>query len=237
MIQQLIGKLLPTNFKKQLIELFPNYFYTHTCYSQDGEDMLLNAFYEGQKSYKGFFVDVGAHHPTRFSNTMFFYKKGWRGINIDPTPGSMKKFRQQRSRDINLEIAISSEKKPLTFYLFNEPALNGFDGSVATERDGLGAFKIIGTKEITPYLLSEVLDKHLPNGQKIDFFTIDVEGIDYDVLTSNNWEKYRPKYIFVESPLDFNNLRSSKIYTFLQDLGYELVGKTKRTLLFGTTRS
>ena len=57
------------------------------CYSQNGEDLILNRFLENKE--KGFFIDVGAHHPIRFSNTYFFYKKGWSGINIDAMPGSM----------------------------------------------------------------------------------------------------------------------------------------------------
>lgn len=232
MIKSALSNLLPKDLKKQIIELFPNYFYAHKSYSQDGEDMLLKAYFEDKKDYKGFYVDIGAHHPTRFSNTKYFYEKGWRGINIDPTPGVMKPFEAQRSRDINLEIAITNHKEPLMFYMFNDPALNGFNAEVAQERDGLGAYKIINKVSITPYTLKEVLDKHLPQGQEIDFFTIDVEGIDYEVLTSNDWSKYVPKFIFVESPLNFDNLAESKVYSYLRNLGYRLEGKTKRTLLF-----
>ena len=52
------------------------------------------------------FIDVGAHHPMRFSNTYLFYKKKWKGINIDPLPGSMKLFNKLRPRDINLELGV-----------------------------------------------------------------------------------------------------------------------------------
>jgi len=78
-------------------------------YSQEGEDLILERFFEGMNT--GFYVDVGAFHPKRFSNTYIFYKKGWHGINIDARPGSMKLFNFVRPRDINLEIPISNEKK------------------------------------------------------------------------------------------------------------------------------
>lgn len=71
-------------------------------YSQDGEDTLLTAFYESQPEYKGFYVDIGALHPLRFSNTQIFYDRGWHGINIDATPGSMKLFNKVRPNDINI---------------------------------------------------------------------------------------------------------------------------------------
>lgn len=56
------------------------------AYSQEGEDLVLNRIFGEQAT--GYYVDVGAHHPFRFSNTAIFYKKGWCGINIDPLPGS-----------------------------------------------------------------------------------------------------------------------------------------------------
>ena len=42
-------------------------------YSQEGEDMVLQRIF-AQKEY-GFYIDVGAHHPKRFSNTYLFYKR------------------------------------------------------------------------------------------------------------------------------------------------------------------
>jgi hypothetical protein len=64
--------------------------YLNQSYSQEGEDMVLYRTFETVK--EGFYVDVGAHHPDRFSNTYKFYKQGWRGINIDAMPGGMDPF-------------------------------------------------------------------------------------------------------------------------------------------------
>src|SRR5829696_7661265 len=79
--------------------------YSRKSYSQEGEDLILERIFLEQK--KGFYVDVGAHHPKRFSNTFLFYKLGWFGINIDAMPGSMSAFESARPRDINLEVAIA----------------------------------------------------------------------------------------------------------------------------------
>ncbi|MCW5198180.1 hypothetical protein VU06_00335 [Desulfobulbus sp. F3] len=76
------------------------------------------------KRKKGFYIDIGAHHPKRFSNTFYFYRQGWHGINIDAMPRSMELFNKIRPRDINIEAAISDEKVELTYYMFDEPALN-----------------------------------------------------------------------------------------------------------------
>ncbi|HIB94217.1 MAG TPA: SAM-dependent methyltransferase, partial [Candidatus Lambdaproteobacteria bacterium] len=101
-------------------------------FSQEGEDVILRRIFEDQKN--GFYIDIGAHHPKRFSNTYYFYDRGWEGINIDATPGSMKIFQKFRPRDINLEIAISEKEQQLTYFMFNEPALNSFSKSLSDKR-------------------------------------------------------------------------------------------------------
>ncbi|MFZ4474738.1 MAG: FkbM family methyltransferase [Saprospiraceae bacterium] len=202
-------------------------------YAQDGEDVVLSSFYDGKKRYKGFFVDVGAHHPVRFSNTWYFYKKGWKGINIDPTPGSMRSFKLLRSRDTNLELGVGQEESMMLFYCFNEPALNTFDGELAAQRNTGKPYKI--SKKITvPILpLSVILDRHLPAGQHIDFFTIDVEGLDLVVLKSNNWQKYRPDFLLVEdNHFNFEELKNSEMFQFLNSVGYEIKAVLQRTIIY-----
>jgi len=222
------------SLKKTILKYFPiDRYLSLKSYSQEGEDMVLRSFFEGQKNYKGFFVDVGAHHPYRFSNTLHFYQKGWRGINIEPTPGAIKIFNRFRSRDINLNIGISDRKDKLTFYCFNEPALNGFSKELSEERNSTSKkYHIIKELGVETYPLAEILDKYLPQGQKIDFLTIDVEGLDLQVLKSNNWDKYKPSYILVEDKIDFTNLSDSEVYRYLEERGYKMVAKTMRTLFF-----
>ncbi|MCP4441160.1 MAG: FkbM family methyltransferase [Aureispira sp.] len=214
--------------------IYPSLLFANKSFSQDGEDMLLRAFYEGKKNYKGFYVDIGAHHPYRFSNTAFFYKKKWRGINIEPTPSLMGAFQRVRKRDINLNIGISNSNSKLTFYEFNEPALNSFDKDLSKQRDqdSSNNYKIISEKEIQVNCLKDVLEKHLPKNQTIDFFNVDAEGRDLDVLESNDWNKFRPIYVLVEDLFNAEDSSSSKIYSFMVGKGYRLVGRSKRTFLF-----
>ncbi len=206
----------------------------YKSYSQEGEDMLLRSFFECHApGYKGFYVDVGAYHPTRFSNTSFFYENGWNGINIDATPGSMEAFRKERDRDTNLEIGISNGNKELTFYCFNEPALNGFSKELSIEREENTHFKIIKEINISTHPLKEILDIYLPKNKKIDFLSIDGEGMDFDVLISNDWKKYLPDFILVEdTKTDLEKLSESMTFKFLKEKQYKLVGKTKRTMVF-----
>ena len=70
--------------------------------------------------------------------------------------------------------------------------------------------------------MSTVLDDHL-KGRAIDFMTIDVEGFDFNVLKSNNWDKYRPKVILFELfSNDVESIKSNEMSLFLNQNGYSL---------------
>ncbi len=189
--------------------------------------MILCELMERNKKRKGFFVDIGAHHPVRFSNTYHFYKKGWKGINIDATPGSMKMFKFLRSRDINLELGVGLKRERRVFYQFTEPALNGFDKVLSETRETSNRYKIIKKSEIEILPLAEILDTYLPPNTIIDFMTIDVEGLNNEVLKSNNWEKYKPEYLLVEE-----DQGDEQISRFLNSKGYVNIARTPRTLFF-----
>ena len=200
------------------------------CYSQNGEDLILNRFLDNKK--EGFFVDVGAHHPIRFSNTFLFYKKGWSGINIDAMPGSMAAFNKIRPKDINVEKGIALKNDKLTFYQFNESALNTFSKEEAFSKNKDG-YKIIQRNLIEVDTLENILDKYMPINTKIDFLNIDAEGKDEEVLISNNWVKYKPSYILVEILREvYLGKNNCSIKKFLKTKGYIPINKIYDTYIF-----
>jgi FkbM family methyltransferase len=171
--------------------------FVNLSFSQEGEDLVLHRHFNYKP--KGFYIDIGAHHPYRFSNTFKFYLKGWRGINIDPLPGSMKLFKRKRPEDINLEVAIAkTDGQVLNYYMFNEPTLNTFDQSLISRAEEAN-YVLQKTVPIKTYRLSTILEQHVGANQAIDFMSIDVEGFDLDVLQSNDWDKFRPSFLVVES--------------------------------------
>ncbi len=228
-LKTLTQKILPrriSNILKELLGKSPDYF---KSYSQEGEDMVLKRFFGKQRN--GFYVDVGAYQPRKFSNTCHFYELGWRGINIDAMPGSMKVFMRERPRDSNLELAIADTTEPLEYYLFEEQALNGFSKSLSELKAQTQA--ITGTKKITPRPLREVLEQHVPADTHIDFLSVDAEGADLSVLQSNDWTKYRPTLVLAEEiGGSFTALATSPIVHFMEEQGYEIVAKTAQTLIF-----
>lgn len=202
--------------------------YHSLSFSQEGEDGVLERIFERKSC--GFYVDVGSHHPQRFSNTYRLYLRGWNGINIDPLPGSKKRFDALRQRDINLELGVSDSTGELAYYSFDEPALNTFDPIVAASRN----LPFISKDRIQVLPLRDVLDRHLDSNQKIDFLTIDAEGLDLQVLRSNDWARYRPSYVLAEAlgMRDLNEVISSELYAYMASHGYSLFAKCVNTLFF-----
>ena len=227
----MLKKNLNPLFYRFLLNVFHNLIkgYSAKSYSQEGEDMILKRIFENQK--KGFYIDIGAHHPLRFSNTQFFYKRGWRGINIDCNPGSMVLFNKKRPFDINLEYALSEKAEVLKFNCFGEPALNSFITNPSENSDSKNV--LIRTIKLKTFTLESVLQRNLPENAVIDFLTIDVEGMDLNVLKSNDWRTYRPKIVLVE---DFSGRQdyggSTGITEYMDLIGYILFAKTVNTFFF-----
>ena len=202
-------------------------------YAIEGEDLLIERAL-GHKN-NGFFVDVGAYHPVKYSNTYRFYLKGWKGINIDAMPGSMDLFKKKRPKDINLEIPVADVSAILTYYIFNEQALNTFSEEEAKKKDGKGDIRLLRTEKLQTKRLEEILDRHVKPGTEIDFMSVDVEGYDLKVLQSNNWIKYKPALVLVENLVSYNTLEKAlhgEISLYMKSLGYNLFAKTYNTLFF-----
>lgn len=197
--------------------------YGKVSYSQEGEDLILTKILDKKN---GFYVDVGAHHPFRFSNTQLLYQKDWSGINIDPTPGTKKLFDRVRKGDTNLELGISSNKGDLTFYTFQDPALNTFDVKRQKEIIKSKQSRFLKKFRVKTNTLSEILDSNKVKGN-FDLLNIDVEGIEMTVLKSNNWKKYKPNVVAIEN---FRN--KSVIQNYLKSKGYLKFANTSLTEIY-----
>ncbi len=199
-------------------------------WSQEGEDRILARFFE--RHDPGFYVDVGAHHPWRFSNTALLHSRGWHGINIDALPGSMAPFRRARPGDVNLEVGVAEAAGQARFFVFNEPALNTFDAETA-KKHSAGQWRVAREVEVPLLPLRDILARHLPEGRKIDLLTVDAEGRDLQVLRSNDWERFRPRVVLAESlGQTLDTLADDPCAQFLRQQGYGVFAKTVNTVMY-----
>ena len=188
-------------------------------YSQNGEDLLIHKILKNKK--KGFYVDIGTNDPVRFNNTKHFSVIGWKGINIEPDINCFVHIQKDRPRDINLNIGVGNSKSKLTFFKLNPDTLSTFSQKDAKKSMRMG-YTLVSKNNIQVKPLSEILKNFLKN-KTIDFMSIDTEGYDKYVLQSNNWSKYRPRIICVES-VEHNEKHIGKdtgLGAFFAKIGYK----------------
>ena len=197
-------------------------------FSQAGEDIRIDKLLGRKK--RGFYVDVGAHHPVSLSNTKRFYDRGWVGINLEPNPKLHQLFTQQRSEDINICCGAGSTSGVLDFYEMEQAALSSFDPEQVCRVEKLGG-QLKRVHQIPVRTLNNIFAEHVD--RPIDFMSIDIEGLEEEVLLGNDWLKWRPTLICVEACSD-ENVRQEPVLAerdkFFEGIEYRRVATTR---LFG----
>lgn len=215
--------------------------HSQLAYAQSGEDLILAHLFYKAGIQKPSYLDIGANHPSYISNTYFFYLRGSKGVCIEPNPSLYKQIKKVRPRDtvINAGIGLDNTLEA-DFYLF-PPEADGL--STFSKRDaeywGDVGMKNVGKiqyKEIIKMPLitvNEILKKHFT--ERPDFISLDVEGLDLEILRSLDYAKYAPKVICVETLLYDENQKESKnkdIIDFLESKRYHIYADTHVNTIF-----
>lgn len=189
-----------------------------------GDDIQLNKLLKANQP--GVFVDIGCWHPVKASNTYYFYLRGWKGICIDPNPELKSLYNFYRPKDTFVNCAIGLENQNLTYYQLNDSytAMNTLNFDFIKKYNLESQIKY--SLNIPIYNLKDILDKNILKGERLDFFDIDVEGFDLEVLKTNDWVKYRPKVVLIESDLSIQNDINSDIVKYLETVDYKFVAKS-----------
>ena len=197
-------------------------------YSQFGEDLLLTHLL-GYKKANGFYIDVGCFKPIQFSNTFIFYQRGWSGIATDANPAFEPLWKKVRPRDKFINSGVSTEAGKLEYLQFdNYPACNQLriPGEQSQFHLELPPDRVtlIDTKP-----LSTILKAMVPANKRIDFMSIDCEGLDEVVLKSNDFALHRPSVLLIE---DHARSFSSPVHQFCEQNGYRLHSLCALTKIF-----
>lgn len=181
--------------RKDKKKIIPN---PKLSYSQCGEDLLIQYIFNLRGINKPSYIDIGANDPFFLSNTAIFYEKGCRGINIEANPSFVESFQIHRPEDINLNIGIGSEEKELEFNIINDPTLSSFSKEECKKFVNTGKYFIEKTIKVKVTTISNILDKY-NNGIFPDFLSLDVEGLDFEILKTIDFNNSTPKVICVEA--------------------------------------
>ncbi|HVT85797.1 MAG TPA: FkbM family methyltransferase [Chitinophagaceae bacterium] len=210
-------------------------------YSQSGEDIIISDLFSRLQINKPSYLDIGANDPVALSNTYRLYTRGSHGVCVEPNPVLFKKLLRKRSKDICINTGVAfDEQKEATYYIFPEKfhGLNTFSKTDAEFWENTGTAEIGKHKieeKITMPLISvnEIIEKYLlphPN-----FITIDVEGLDLEIIKTLDFEKYKPEVFCVETLQYATNNKETKnreLINFLQGMGYFVYADTYINTIF-----
>jgi FkbM family methyltransferase len=197
-------------------------------WSQFGEDLLVSNIV-GLERTNGFYVDVGCFHPIRYSNSYVFYRRGWRGLCIDPSPVSSRFWKQYRPRDIVVNEAVGPAGANAKYLEFHErPQYNRltFGEEIPPIEGGFVPDRV---SPVTVRPLAEILESHLPENTVIDLLSIDCEGMDLEVLASNDFSRFRPRVMVVE---DHDLSTQTTLTAFADSIGMKLVAQALVSKIF-----
>lgn len=193
-------------------------------FSKSGDDLQLMKLIN--QSTPGTYVDIGCWHPVKASNSFFFSLRNWKGICIDPNPELEKLYKKFRPNDVFINCAVGETEANLNYYMLsdNNSSMNTLNLDFLKKHDLEKDIK--KTISIPTFSLKDILDKNISTNERLDFFDVDVEGFDLQVLQSNDWNKYRPKVVVTETDISIKEDVVSEITTYLESVNYRLVGKT-----------
>jgi FkbM family methyltransferase len=184
-------------------------------FAQNREDILLDRLFG---DHVGRFMDIGSCHPIQCNNTYFFYQRGWKGINVEPTRQGHALFQAHRPGDLNLDVAVSDHDGELTLYeVVNDPGDSTLHREIAENYRARGIEIAAHTVPVrTVRSLIETYSIEPP-----DLLSIDVEGHEAAVIRGIPLDVWRPRVLVVEATLPWTTTPSHQDWEpILLEQGY-----------------
>jgi FkbM family methyltransferase len=197
-------------------------------FAQCGEDLVVAFLFDAMGVKSGFYLDIGANHPSFCNNTLYFYQRGWRGVNVDPLPESISRFKVERPRDVNIQVGIGEKTGVSDFYRMSPDSLSTFNKDVAEAYSRQG-HPITAVSKIKLLSAADLVTQtDIPRG--LDLLSIDVESDELAVIAALLDAGVRPKVIICETLFysrTLNECRKNDVtIERVQKLGYDVYADT-----------
>jgi FkbM family methyltransferase len=207
-------------------------------FSQVGEDLLIAYLLGTKRNLR--YIDIGCLWPVDHSNTYLFYINGGEGLCIDANPEVATDFKAQRPRDSFLNAAIGAEPGTMLYHVFESPDFNTFSAARAArlieqsdEKPGRALRKSIEVPLVTLDTALEMGEAPTHPDGRIDFISIDVEGMELEVLKGFSFEP-RPRLVVCEQIRRKGRLseRGRDLDDLMVDQGYRQAAYTGHDVFY-----
>jgi hypothetical protein len=217
----------------------PTETHSSPSYAQAGEDRIIYFLFEMLGSVGGLrYADLGAAFPTGHNNTYLFYTLGGSGVLVEADPAYGPAYRQVRPRDRVEQAAIVPERlskqgSTVRFHAMQNPGWSTVSDEHVQVAASLGKGPVRQTLAVPSMTINELLQKHFPDG-RLDILSMDLEGVDWEVLGELDLTRVRPKLIVIErgDAATMDRLGIHLAEPPLCPEGYQLSGATFVNLIF-----
>jgi FkbM family methyltransferase len=204
-------------------------------YAQAGEDLIVDFVARAMQIEEVTYLDIGAHHPIQYSNTYLFYKRGFQGVLVEPDPELMASIKRVRPRDVCIEAGVGLQSATTArFYVMSTRTLNTFSEAEAKRYEAMGTQSVEKVLQVPLITVDEIFADHFQEKEPA-LVSIDIEGLDFEVLSTLNLNKYRPAIICVET-LQYSETREevkdTRIARLMADNDYFAYGDTYINTIF-----
>jgi FkbM family methyltransferase len=198
--------------------------------SSYGEDAMLFGLMDRLKSMSqtdtfaySTYMDIGCYHPVIDNNTAFLYQGGWRGTLVDPNPAVKSEIEKYRPQDLFLQVAVTTDAGINELMVFNDAnSMNSMDKNFIERAQKANDIEVIKTLKVESITIDQAFEKHIDRfGSAPSIINIDIEGMDYDVISSFSF-KHRPLFIIIEDEI-LGSFEDSKLKLFMNSKDYAVV--------------
>lgn len=208
-------------------------------YSQSGEDRIIKYILDVIGVAKPTYLDIGAHHPVRINNTYLFYQNGCRGVCVEPNPRLFASLGGARSDDVCLNVGVGgTRQKSMPFYEMSSDTLSTFSEPEArryVKEHGEKIVRIVDVEIVTP---EDIIASHFQSPP--DFVSLDVEGLELEILRAFDLTGERPAVFCVETityATDGTGKKLTNVIEHLTEAGYMVYADTNiNTILVDRNR-
>lgn len=186
-------------------------------YSQCGEDLIVDFLMRAMRIDAPTYLDLGTHHPSYINNTYLFYENGCSGVCVEPDPALFFEIRKKRKRDICLNVGVGlGEEERAKFYVLSSKTLNTFSKDEAERYQAYGNQRIEKVLEIPLVKVNRIIDENF--NKSPNFVSIDIEGLDLEVIKSFDFSRHRPEVFCIETLIYTEDKTEKKIIEIMDHM-------------------
>ena len=222
-------------YRRRLIDLK---IHARSSFAQFGEDANVMELFRTLGKRKIIYVDIGANDPVIHSNTYAFYRDGSFGLLVDANPIICKRLRSKRPRDTILHRGIAAQSgPPMQLSVMDLDGLSSLKPEWSERLDKEGIARKVAEIEVPVFGVNETLQEF--GHTEIDFASLDVEGMDFEIASAWDFDRFRPFLFCIETGVVTKgcHVKDQAFYQLMRSRGYEPLFETFSNTIFKDTKA